>query len=128
MDTVLYNLLASDTTISTLTEGRIFPIGDTTPGETRDRLYFQETGGYGTYTCDGTSLGHWRYQITAWSLLHATAKAIISAVVSLLNAYSGGTIQLVTIVNRGDVPALDTDEAASQYGKFIEIEIIGKET
>jgi hypothetical protein len=128
LDTTLYGILAADEGIAALAGTRISPVFDETPGETRDRLVYQQIAGSREYSCDGQGLARGRYQITAWSATHAGAGALAEAVRALLSGYHSGSVLGVFVRDQGDVPSLDPDESARQYGKYVDIEIVLKET
>lgn len=131
MDQTLYTILSTDTTISSIVDGRITPLGDTTPGETEDRLIYRQVGGWRDYDCDGQGLAHGRFQVTAWSATHAGAATLGEAVRAVLSGYRDADdsgVQMILVENQGDIESLAPDETAQQYGKFIEIVMICKES
>lgn len=126
LDTTLYGILSSASTITAIVGTRISPVFDETPGETRDRLIYQQISCRRDYDCNGQGPAHGMYQITAWSSTHAGADTLAEAVRVLLSGYKTG-VMAVFVRDSGDVPSLDTDESARQYGKYIEIELVNKE-
>lgn len=129
LDTTLYGILSAATAVTTITSTRISPVYDTTAGETRDRLVYQQVAGPREHDCSGPTLARGLYQITAWSATHAGADTLCEAVRGVFKAgYSSSAVAGVFIRNQGDVPSLDTDDTARQYGKYIEIELVLKES
>jgi hypothetical protein len=128
LDMTMYGLLSGSTVIAAIVGTRISPVFDETPGETRDRLIYQQIAGPREYTCDGQGLARGRYQVTAWSATHAGADALAEAVRAAISGYRGDSVMGVFVRDQGDVPSLDTDESARQYGKYVEVELVLKET
>ncbi len=130
MDTELYDILTADSGILAIVSGRISPVYDPVVGETRDRLVYQQVGGAREYDCDGQGPARGRFQITAWSATHAGASALSEAVRSAVSGYhdTGDGVLFIVVENQGDMPALDANEQAQQYGKYIDIRMTFKET
>ena len=129
LDTALYGILTGASTITAIVGTRISPVHDPEVGETRDRLIYQQVAGPRDHDCTGPSLARGYYQITAWSATHAGADTLCEAVrVLFKDGYRSGSVMGVFIRGQGDIPSLDTDEAATQYGKYLEIELVLKET
>jgi hypothetical protein len=128
LDTTLYGILSGSSAIQAIVGTRISPVCDETPGETRARLVYQQVSCRRDYDCDGQGPAHGVYQITAWSGTHAGSDTLAEAVRVLLTGYTSATVMAIFVRDSGDVPSLDPDDSARQYGKYIEIELIMKET
>jgi hypothetical protein len=130
IETALTALLKADTFLTALVAGRIYPLYRP-QGETGACVIYQEISGPDTMSIDGDlGLIEGRFQITCWAATHAECVALRDTLSALLRSVAlgvvsaGVTIQAVQILDRGDVPALDEQaEAASRYGKFLDVQI-----
>jgi len=112
--------------IVALVGDRIWPVYDPTVGETRDRLLYQQISGVVVYDCSGGGPRRARYQVTGWSATPEGASALAEAVLAAVSGYqdlSDGILG-VFVSGQGDVPALETDEAAQQFGKYVDVELV----
>lgn len=126
LDTTVYGILTASPAITAAVGTRIHPMWS--PDDDFDRIVYQQIAGPRDHDCSGFSLARGLYQVTSWSSSYAGASALCEIVRSAIKAVAiGSTIKGVFIRNQGDVPSLDTDEQATQYGKYLEIEIVMKE-
>lgn len=93
MEAILYSRLSTDTTLATLTGGRIFP--DTPTSDTNlPYLTYSRTSTTAFYDLNGAvNLTTYEFQIDCWTVNADTCLAVADAVIARLSAWRVGTVK-----------------------------------